>query len=321
MKKSKNLNIVLIGGGTGLSNLILGIKKYSKNISAIVAVTDDGGSSGRLIKDYGILPPGDIRNCLVSLAEEDSFMSKLFSYRFGGSGDISGHSFGNLFIMAMSDIFGSFEAGLLEASKILAIEGKVIPASLEKITLCAELNNGQVLKGETNISKSKSKIKKIFLVPSSCKGSSVALDAIKKADIIVIGPGSLYTSIIPNLLIKDIKIALKKSKAKKIFVCNIMSQPGETTGYSASNHLEELIKHIGKGIIDYMMVNNSLIPSRLIPLYKKYNSYPVSYTKSDFVFGVKQIFGDYVSRNILKDSKYARHDSQKLAKAIMKLIV
>lgn len=312
------LNIVAIGGGTGLSSLLMGLKRYDVSLVAIVTVTDDGGSSGRLSREYGILPPGDIRNCLVSLAEQDNVMAQLFRYRFGGKGAIAGHSFGNLFIMAMADIFGSFEKGIFASSTILAIKGTVIPSTFEKVKLSALLENGTILSGETAISKSTEKIRRVFLNPSSCNGASEALAAIRKADVIVIGPGSLYTSIIPNLLIHDIARELVRAKARKLFVCNLMSQPGETDGYSVEEHLTTVTAHVGVPFVDTMLVNTHPIPRSVCERYAKQGSSPVVYHRHKAVGGVTQICGDFFGEAISRDAKYARHDPDKLAQAILK---
>ena len=323
LKKQKfgNLKIALIGGGTGLSSLIMGLKKYNENISAIVTVTDDGGSSGRLRKEYGIIPPGDIRNCLVSLAEQDNLMSKLFSYRFGGNGEISGHNFGNLFIMAMSDVFGGFEKGILEASKILATKGNVIPATFQKVQLIAEKEDGILVYGETNIASTEGKIKNLMIEPENCKAAVFSVKAIKNADVIILGPGSFYTSIISNLLINDIRETLIKSKALKIFVCNIMSQPGETSGYSSKDYLEILEKYVGENVLDYILVNNSELPKNLLRKYAKAGSYPINddlnLKNTD---GTIKILSDFFGEKISENSIYARHDPLKLAKAIKKLV-
>ncbi|MFH1715588.1 MAG: gluconeogenesis factor YvcK family protein [Elusimicrobiota bacterium] len=319
MKQFSDLNIVAIGGGTGISTLLSGLKAYNKNLSAIVTVTDDGGSSGRLSREYGILPPGDIRNCLVSLAEEETLMSQLFQYRFGGEGDIAGHSFGNLFIMAMSDIRGGFEKGIVESSKILAIDGKVIPATLHKVALRAKLETEEVLKGETAISKSVGRIKSIFLEPSECKAVPEAVESMNNADIIILGPGSLYTSVIPNLLINDINKALRNSKALKVFVCNIMSQPGETNNFSSLDHLQALNDHIGASCIDYILINTKRIDEDLLEKYAKKASYPIAYDSANVFGNTAYVTGDFFGRQMSESAKYARHDPKKLSSAIVDL--
>ncbi len=320
LKKTKirDQKIVVIGGGTGLSSLLLGLKKYNDNISAIVNVTDDGGSSGRLSKEFGILPPGDIRNCLVSLAKEENLMSKLFSYRFGGKSEISGHSFGNLFIMAMSEIFGSFEKGLFEAGKILAIKGLVIPATFEKVRLVAKKADGKTVYGETRISACPSKIEEIWLEPNNVRAAQIAINAIKDSDVIIFGPGSFYTSIISNILIEDIRNAVLTSKAVKIFVCNVMSQPGETSGYTSSKYLEILEKYFGKNVIDYILINGKALPQDLLEKYKKANSFLIH---DDFVESkTKKIREDLFGEELSTNAKFARHDPKKLARVIKRVI-
>ncbi|HEV2879516.1 MAG TPA: gluconeogenesis factor YvcK family protein, partial [Candidatus Eremiobacteraceae bacterium] len=222
--------LVVIGGGTGLSTALRGLKEYTTNLTAIVTVTDDGGSSGRLRAELGVLPPGDIRNCLVALADSESMMAELFQYRFNEGDGLVGHSFGNLFIAAMCGIAGDFDRAIKESSRVLAIKGRVLPSTLANIALEATLADGSTVKGETKISKSSLPIRRLRLVPSYCQALPEAVEAILAADVVILGPGSLYTSIMPNLLVPGIAEAIERSKATKVFVCNIMTQPGETTG-------------------------------------------------------------------------------------------
>ena len=221
----KNLKTVGIGGGTGLSTILSGIKNFTNDITAIVTVTDDGGSSGRLRQDYNMPPPGDIRNCIVSLAESDSLMPDLFQYRFKGKSGLGGHSFGNLFITAMTDITGSFAKGILEASNILSIKGKVLPSTTENVVLGAEFEDGSRVLGQTKIVNHPGFIKEVFLIPQEPQAYEGVVKACSQADIIILGPGSLFSSIIPNLLVKGVAQAINKSKAVKIYICNIMTQP------------------------------------------------------------------------------------------------
>jgi uncharacterized cofD-like protein len=307
----KTLKIAAIGGGSGLSTLLRGLKKYDAGITAIVNVADDGGSSGRLRSELGVLPPGDIRNCLVALSEEESLMSRLFQYRFPSRGVLSGHSFGNLFLTAMSAISGGFDSAIANCGEVLAIRGKVLPVTLSSVTLCAELANGKTVSGESNISKSKEKIKSVSLVPFAPPAAPYVLETLKSADIIILGPGSLYTSIIVNFLIDGVVKAVKDSKAYKIYVCNIMTQPGETGGYSLSDHIEAIEKHSYKGIVDCVLANNGKVPSKLAKRYMKYGAHQVGIDKT----GVKTLKCDLFSNEI-----YARHDSDKLAGALMKAV-
>ena len=307
-------NIVTIGGGSGLSTLLRGLKNYPVNITAVVAVSDDGGSSGKLRTELGVLPPGDIRNCLVALSEEENLMTKLFSYRFPKKGFLSNHSFGNLFLTALSTVSGGFDKAISNASGILAIKGKVLPVSLDNVILKAELEDGTKVSGETKISKSKKTISKVEIFPKNAKSSKNVTDAILNADYVILGPGSLYTSIIVNLLFKDVINALKKTKAKKIYVCNIMTQLGETTNFKLSDHINAIEKHSYKGILDIVLVNNGKIQQSVVNRYKKQKSMPVVIDKK-VLKNVKIIEKDFISK-----TQYAHHDYTKLAKVIFTLL-
>jgi len=307
-------NIVTIGGGSGLSTLLRGLKQYPVNITAIVAVSDDGGSSGKLRNELGVLPPGDIRNCLVALSEEENLMTKLFNYRFPKKGSLSNHSFGNLFLTALNNVSGGFDKAIVNASNVLAIKGKVLPVSLENVVLNAELIDGTKVFGETNISKSKKAISTVEIFPKNAKSSKQVTDAILNADYIILGPGSLYTSIIVNLLFKDVIAALKKTKAKKIYVCNIMTQVGETTNFKLSDHINAIEKHSYKGIIDIALVNNGKIQPSVAKRYEKEKSIPVVIDKNE----VKNV--KIVEKNFISRTQYAHHDYTKLAKVIFALL-
>lgn len=307
----ENLNIVALGGGSGLSTLLRGIKKYFGNITAIVNVADDGGSSGILRNELGVLPPGDVRNCLVALSEEESLMSRLFQYRFPAKGSLAGHSFGNLFLTAMSAISGGFDNAVAQSGEVLAIRGKVLPVTLSSVTLEAELASGKKVKGESTVSKTRGKIKKISLSPLAPPAAPEVLEALRKADVIIFGPGSLYTSIIVNFLVDGVVDTIKSSKAYKIYVCNIMTQPGETKDYKLSDHINAIESHSYKGIIDCVLANRGKIPEKISKRYKKYGADRV---ESDKV-NVKT-----VKNNLFSDEFYARHDSVKLAKALIKII-
>ena len=308
--------VVTLGGGTGLSSLLRGLKKYTSNITAVVTVADDGGSSGKLRDELGILPPGDIRNCLVALADTEPLMEELFQYRFESNGNLEGHNFGNLFIASLTEILGDFEEAIRESSKVLKIRGKVLPASNEDVRLGAVYSDKTVMIGESVIPDQKKKIDKVFLSPSSCNSTTEVLEAIREAEIIVIGPGSLYTSIIPNLLVGDIADAIRKSSAVKIYVCNLMTQPGETTGYSVSDHINALIKHGGKRLFDYVIVNKEESSKDLALKYKEEGAYSVTVDKKRIKdMGIKTIEG-----NLLSGKGYIRHDSDELAKLILKTL-
>lgn len=308
-------NIVAIGGGTGLSTLLRGIKKYTSNITAAVTVTDDGGSSGWLRTELGVMPPGDIRNCLIALAEAEPLIYNLFQYRFK-EGSLSGQNFGNIFISALEEVTGDFTTAVKKSHEVLKVRGKVLPSTKENVTLGAELMDGTKIWGESNISLSSIPIKKIYLQPEICRPSPEILQAIDEADLIIIGPGSLYTSILPNLLLSGLPSHLTKSKALKIFICNVMTQPGETSGFKASDHLKIIYNHIGNIKFDYVLINNK-IPSET--LLKKYRETNADFVLPDFEeikkMQVKIIYGDF-----LNETDLVRHNSTKLAKKIMELL-
>lgn len=311
----KGYKIVSIGGGTGLSTLLRGIKNYTNNITAVVSVADDGGSSGVLRDEMGILPPGDLRNCLVALADAEPLMRKLFQHRFE-NGIFSGHSFGNLFIAAISDVTKDFYQAIKSSSKILAIRGQVLPATLENVILEAELEDGRKIRGETNISKSNARIKKVSLSNPQCSATKEVIQALQEADAIIIGPGSLYTSILPNLLIKEIQTAIKKSNAIKIYVCNIMTQPGETDNYKVSDHIKAIFEHTDGKIFDYVIVNIETPASRYLENYKKENSYPVEYDRAE----VKKLGVEVIEANLISHKELIRHDPEKLAYEIFNFV-
>jgi uncharacterized cofD-like protein len=305
-----DIRIVGIGGGTGLSNLLGGIKLYTSNITAIVTVTDDGGSSGRLREYFNMPPPGDIRNCIVSLAKSDSLLSELFQYRFRGKSDLSGHPFGNLFIAAMTNITGSFSKGILEASRILSIKGKVLPSTLENVVLGARFDDDKKVLGQTTITDYPGTIREVFLEPSNPPAYTGVLKACKEADIIALGPGSLFSSIIPNLLVKNVAKTISKSKAKKIYICNIMTQPGETDNFTVKDHVYEIERYL-KCNIDYLIVNSGFIPKETAIRYAEKNSYVV-FDDTDKLPDRINIIRENVSLNDI----FVRHDPKKTAKII-----
>lgn len=311
----KGPKVTVLGGGTGLSNLLRGLKKDSSNLSAIVTVADDGGSSGRLRDELGILPPGDIRNCLVALADRESLMEQLFKYRFSSEGHLVGHSFGNLFIASMTEVLGDFEDAIKESSKVLAIRGQVLPATNENIKLGARYCDGTVKVGESVIPKPSKKIDEVFLEPGDCQATNDAIKAIRNAEILVIGPGSLYTSILPNLLVKGIASELKKSDAVKIYVCNVMTQPGETDDYSASDHVEAIEKHVDKGVFDYVIVNKEKGGEKLEKRYKEEGAFAVEVDNKLKGRGDIKVISD----DLLTEDGYIRHDPDSLANLIYKI--
>jgi uncharacterized cofD-like protein len=248
---------VTIGGGTGLSTMLRGLKTYSANITAIVTVADDGGSSGRLRRELGVLPPGDFRNCIVALADAEPLMARLFQYRFGQGSGLDGHSFGNLFIVAMSGITGNFEEAIREASRVLAVRGQILPSTLENVTLCAELAGEAHVLGESKISAANTPIQRVYLQPERPAAFPDAVRAILEADIVVVGPGSLYTSILPNLLVDGIAKALASTEALRVYVCNVATQPGETDEFRASDHVRALLRHVRGQPIDVVLANDN----------------------------------------------------------------
>lgn len=267
--------IVAIGGGTGLSTLLRGLKKYTSNITAIVTVGDDGGSSGRLRQEHSIIPPGDIRNCIAALADEEQLITELFQYRFKTGSGLEGHSFGNLFLTAMCHITGDMFSAIKESSKVLNISGRVLPSTLESIKLAALMEDGSEVIGESMIPEAKGKIAKLRCIPENPKTIPDVIEAIQSAELIILGPGSLYTSVLPNLLISDIAEALSKSKAPKLYVANIMTQPGETDGYTVGDHLQAILDHCPyPNVVNGVIVNNWL-PDTLLEKYQSYGYQPV----------------------------------------------
>jgi uncharacterized cofD-like protein len=308
--------IVVIGGGTGLSTLLRGLKEYTSNITAIVTVADSGGSSGRIRSELNELPPGDIRNCLVALADAEPLMGKLFQYRFKEGEGLTGHNFGNLFITALSKITGDFEKAIKESSEVLAIRGQVIPSTLDKVTLVAEYDNGDLGRGEAQIPKSGKPIRKVYLDPPNPRPPDEATNAIGRADLIVLGPGSLYTSVMPNLLIKGILKAVLDSSAVKVYVCNVMTEAGETDGYSAYNHLDALTRHTDKDIVKYCLINTGRIPPEVLDKYKQEGAEPVRVDSNR----IRKRNYLVIESEIISITNFVRHDSKKLGKAIIALL-
>ncbi|AFY40996.1 gluconeogenesis factor YvcK family protein [Nostoc sp. PCC 7107] len=309
--------IVVIGGGTGLSTLLRGLKTYSANISAIVTVADDGGSSGRLRQEFGVLPPGDIRNCLAALADEEKLLTELFQYRFRAGDGLTGHSFGNLFLTAMSDITGDLERAVAASSKVLAVRGQVLPATLSDVRLWAELADGRRIDGESSIPKAGGKIVKIGCTPANPPALPAAIKAIKDADYIIIGPGSLYTSLIPNLLVPEIANAIAATKAPRIYVCNIMTQPGETEGYTVADHIRAIDAACGqRRLFDAVLVHKKSPSPQSIIRYAQQNSHPVFLDREDVSLLGRRV----VLANVLYEDEtgVVRHNPQKLAKVLLR---
>ena len=305
--------VTVIGGGHGLSVLLRGIKTSTNNVSAVVTVADDGGSSGRLREELGIIPPGDLRNCLVALADTEPLMEKLFQYRFEGNTALAGHSFGNLFIAAMNEVTGDMETALKESSKVLAVKGRVIPASKEHVRLDAIMTDGTVVEGESQIPEAHKKIRRVQLFPKEVPAVPAALDAIESADAIILGPGSLYTSIMPNLLVDGVAHALKNSKAVKIYICNVLTQPGETDGYTAAQHAKAILEHTGNGAIDYVLVNAAPIPEQM---WQGTGATPVEIDEDK----INALGCGLIKADLMSTTEAGRHDPEKLCAEVMKII-
>ena len=306
--------IVAIGGGTGLSTLLKGIKKITNNITAVVTVGDDGGSSGRLRTEMGILPPGDIRNCIAALADDEDLVTKLFQYRFKTGQDLNGHSFGNLFLTAMCEVTGNMYKAVIESSKVLSIRGRVLPSTLDDMKLVARMEDGSIIKGESVIPESGKKIERLYTDPEKCKPLDEVLSAIKDAELIILGPGSLYTSVLPNLLIEEIVDEIEKSNALKLYICNVMTQPGETDGFTVSDHVRTILNHVNnKKIIDTVMINNKL-PEDVLEKYQAENSFPVA---ADYD-NIKKLGVDIFEYRLTDgpEGGFARHNPSRLMRAV-----
>lgn len=315
-KLNRGPNVTVIGGGHGLSVLLRGMKKVTRNVTAVVTVADDGGSSGRLREDLGMIPPGDLRNCLVALADTEPLMEKLFQHRFGGHSDLAGHSFGNLFIAAMTEVLGDVEKALKESSKVLAVRGQVLPASTQRVRLIATMTDGTIVEGESKIPLAKKRVDRVHLYPPEVKPVQSALDALREADVIILGPGSLYTSILPNLLVDDLAETVCKSRAMKIYICNVVTQPGETDGYTASMHAKAIMDHAGPGVIDYIIVNSAPLPIEAQQKYAQEGSYPVQVDED----GLAELGIRYVKTDIISQENPGHHDPEKLSRTIMDLL-
>ena len=315
MRLQQGYKVVAIGGGTGLSTLLRGLKRKTSNLTAVVTVSDDGGSSGRLQKELGVLPPGDVRNCLVALADDEAMVTDLFKYRFSEGEGLSGHSFGNLFLAAMSGITGNFDKAIKESSRVLNIKGRVLPSTLGIVRLCARLEDGTVVEGESNISMSGQRIKQVFFDPPYAAPLAEVLDAIREADAIVLGPGSLFTSIVPNVLVDRIAKEIAGAPGVKIYVCNVMTQPGETDGMTASDHVAALIENAGVKICDYAIVNDEP-PSKLREAYAKEGQIPVT---AD-VDRIRELGVTPVRAQMISETVTVRHDPEKLGEQVLGVI-
>ncbi|MDJ0536392.1 MAG: YvcK family protein [Xenococcaceae cyanobacterium MO_207.B15] len=314
---NKGPKIVALGGGTGLSTLLRGLKQYSNNITAIVTVADDGGSSGRLRREIGVLPPGDIRNCLAALADEEKLLTELFQYRFEAGDGLVGHSFGNLFLTAMSEITGDLEQAIAASSQVLAVRGKVLPATLSDVSLWAELEDGRLIQGESNIPEAQGRIRNIGCVPANPPALPAAITAIKEAEYIIIGPGSLYTSIIPNFLVPEIRQAIASSTAPRIYVCNIMTQPGETEGYTVGDHIKAMDHISQQKLFDAVLVHRKSPSSKSLQRYAQDNSHPVYVDREEIAkLGRRVVLANVMEED--QDIGFVRHDPYKLARVLLR---
>ncbi|GIP40267.1 gluconeogenesis factor [Paenibacillus sp. J31TS4] len=308
--------IVVIGGGTGLSVMLRGLKEKPLDITAIVTVADDGGSSGILRDEMQIPPPGDIRNVLIALADVEPMLSQMLQHRFAGGSVLAGHSLGNLILAAMKEITGDFVSGVKELSRVLAVRGRVLPAADHSIVLKAEMEDGSIVEGESKIPKAGLKIKRVFIEPADVQPLPEALEAVEEADAILIGPGSLYTSIMPNLLVPNLAEKIIASKALKLFVCNVMTQPGETDDYTVGDHLRAVSDHIGQDIFDYVIVNNGNIPPQVQLKYAEEGARPVGLDLEEVTERGCRVIAD----RLVMFRTYLRHDAEKLSDHIYDLV-
>jgi uncharacterized cofD-like protein len=329
--KSKTLSpgfrVVALGGGTGLSTLLRGLKELVirrtdehassdrpiSDLAAIVTVTDDGGSSGRLRRENRILPPGDIRNCMVALSKDEALLGRLFQYRFQAGHGLIGHSFGNLFLAALTHVTGDFTEAIRVSSKVLAIRGRIFPSTLSNVHLVATLENGRTVHGETRISASRAPIKKIKLSSPRVRALPLAIEAIKQADLILLGPGSLYTSILPNLLIPEIARAIAKSRAPRVYVANLMTQPGETAGYALADHLRAIQKHVPRRVIDWVVANRQAVSPAVARRYRAEGAEPVAVDLPALQkLGFRVILDD-----LLEEHAVIRHHTRRLSRLLL----
>ncbi len=326
-KYSRGFRIVALGGGTGLSALLRGLKQHvvrgdDKNpnaerpisdLAAIVTVTDDGGSSGRLRRENRILPPGDIRNCMVALSKDEALLGRLFQYRFHAGRGLIGHNFGNLFLAALTHITGDFTEAIRESSKVLAIRGRIFPSTLANVHLVATLTNGRRVRGETRITASRVPIKKLELSPKKVRPLPLAIEAIRKADLILLGPGSLYTSVLPNLLIPEVASAIAKSKSPRVYIANLMTQPGETAGYALADHLRAIQTHASRKLVDYVVANRQPVSTKVARRYREQGAEPVVIDLPE----LQKLGCRVVLDNLLDERDVIRHNHKRLAKLLL----
>jgi uncharacterized cofD-like protein len=326
---SGGVRVVAIGGGTGLSMLLRGLKHYVarrrqeserhpiSDLAAIVTVTDDGGSSGRLRREYRVLPPGDIRNCMVALSQDEALLGRLFQYRFHAGRGLRGHSFGNLFLTALSHVTGDFAEAVRVSGEVLAIRGRIFPATLQNVSLQAVMTDGKIVLGETRIAKSGKKIRRLSLRPRHVRPLPEVLEAIRQANLILIGPGSLYTSILPNLLVSDVAEAIEKSSATRVFVANLMTQPGETEGFSLADHVRVVYDHTRRKFIDWVVASNQIISPDVARRYSRRGAEPVRVDLQD----VQRLGVRCLLDNLLEEHGVVRHDSARLSQLLIEEFV
>jgi uncharacterized cofD-like protein len=308
--------VVAVGGGNGLAALLRGLKTHTSNLTAVVTMADDGGSSGLLRRDMGMPPPGDLRNCLVALADDESIMSRLFQYRFPDGGGLQGHSFGNLFMAALAEVTGDFERAVQESTQVLKVRGRVLPSTLDDVVLHAQLEGGDQVSGESTITAAERLPRRVWLTPAAPRPLPQAIAALRRADLVVLGPGSLYTSVIPNLLITEVRAAIKENKGLVVYVCNVMTQPGETDGYTAADHLDALHRHGLAGLIDVVLVNDASVSPDLVASYRRFGARPVVVDEARLRgAGVKVTHAD-----VAAESDVVRHDSERLAQALIRIV-
>jgi uncharacterized cofD-like protein len=331
---ARAVRVVALGGGTGLSVVLRGLKQHIaqgtkdrsakdraqcpiSDLVAVVAVSDDGGSSGRLRREYRVLPPGDIRNCMVALSSDEQLLAHLFQYRFPTGRGLAGHSFGNLFLTALTNVTGDFSRAVEVSSQVLAIRGRIFPSTEQNVTLEAELEDGSIVAGETKISRSRKRIARVRLSPRRVRPSPQALEALRRADLILVGPGSLYTSIIPNLLVQDVVDVIAHSSAARVYIANLMTQPGETSHYSVADHVRAIYHHAGRRLFDYAIVNRAPISPRLLRRYRAEGAEPVAASLPELErMGLKCIEAD-----VLQQDRVVRHDQSALAELLLERFV
>jgi uncharacterized cofD-like protein len=328
-RRSRPVRIVALGGGTGLSAVLRGLKEYVagpkkkgagrpiSDLTAVVTVTDDGGSSGRLRREYRVLPPGDIRNCMVALSQDEHLLSQLFQYRFPAGRGLAGHSFGNLFLTALTNVTGDFSRAVRVSAQVLAIRGRIFPSTEQNVTLQAVLEGGAVVAGETAISRSRKRIARVRLVPRRVRPVPQVLEALRQADLILIGPGSLYTSIIPNLLVDGVVETIARSHATCVYIANLMTQPGETGGFSVADHVRAIYDHTRPGLFDFAVINRTPISQRLLRRYRRQGAEPVDPALEELDrLGLRHITG-----NLLQQDGVVRHNQSRLTRLLLDTFV